>query len=591
MFVFNDLTDAGIDKNGADSFLAATLEAALTYIGGLSEHKRSAEIAATFAEARSPQRSKFSNQSEFVEYFFEAVRRSDDREVLRLFGTNVIRASAWITADATQADEELVHDNGDVYLPATDESAILIVETVAETAKLCHPLCVCTRCASIAKARQLNVNTCNEHGIGAVHVAAKFGLAKMINVLLALGADVSLVDENDWTALHYAAQRGHQSAVLLLLHAGADVNARSAVDLCTPLHLASLNGHVGCVKAILYAAEQRCIRVEKNCLNRAGDTAVHLAARWGFADIVETLLEYGVKVDTPNREGRTASESAHTSRLRDLLQNTFVMVDVGVGSATGDWDEVDVSGTRVVEAPFRGCISEQMMLGEGGLDGRRGSENDKVIAAIRNGDTKLANYFLGRSAEEAEAVGAEHTLENGHQTDDGTCHPLCTCSKCAALKGHLNTTTQPHKMANINGQNAEGITMLLAAASQPGNADLVHYLLEHKASLRCRTPTLQSALHLAVLSGDCGNAEQLLRVAGEYELNVQDADGNTALHLAVRAGNESMVDLLLRHEPWLDARNNGRQTAADMARDGFLFNIAQMLATTAGEQESRGANV
>lgn len=590
-FVFNELIDT--NEKSADSFLAATLEAAITYIIGLGENKRNKSTTDTICTIRPERRSMFAKQTEFIEYVFDTVRAGDESEVLRLFGGNGIR----ITVDGNRAADENNGDDATVNdtPPDTETTVIRIAETAEDAEQLCHPLCVCPRCAAISKARQLNVNTQNAHGACAIHIAAACGLPKMINVLLALGADVAVCDEHGWTALHYAAHAGQQSAVLLLLHAGVDVNARSADDLCTALHLASHNGHVGCVKAILYAAEQRHIRVEKNCLNRAGDTAVHLAARWGFVGIVETLLEYGVKVDIPNRKGRTASESAHNSLVREQLLNTFVIID---GS---EWDVVDTelapAAERSLEAPFRGCISEQMMLSDGGL-GRRAAENDKVIAAIRNGDIKLAFYFLGAHCDED---GKDNNDENRDDDDEvranidraassklgqkSACHPLCICTKFNIAKASVSRRdgagtarmSPPAMLPNVNGYNADGVTMLQAAASRPGNARLVSFLIDRGASLKLRTPTLQSALHLAVQSGDAANVEPLLSVAGEYELNVQDADGNTALHLAVISGNAAMVDLLLQHEPWLDARNNEQQTVLDIARAGFMFNIVRLV--------------
>lgn len=54
-----------------------------------------------------------------------------------------------------------------------------------------------------------------------------------------------------------------------------------------------------------------------------GNTPLHLAAMWGFVEIIETLLEYGVKIDRINRLGHTASDYAHNSFVAELLQHTM----------------------------------------------------------------------------------------------------------------------------------------------------------------------------------------------------------------------------------------------------------------------------
>lgn len=543
-FVFNDLND--VCEKGADSFLVATLEAAMRYVMELSEKRKrrpqpdddDVEEAAELGEITKGGR-QFATNDDFIEYFFELVRRGDEAAVLRLFRKN----------EAIETAISALENNNTIDRPAP---------------AMCHPLCICDNCSLILNTTNPvdHVNLQNMHGINAMHVAAMFGLTKMINILLALEADLVLVDENGWTALHYAASQGHQSAVLLLLHAGIAINAKSN-DLFTALHLACLNGHEGCVKAILYYAEQIHTKVDMNGINRTGDTALHLAAKWGFHAIVETLLEYGVKLDVPNRWGQTASDLAHNSQIRMLMQNMFVVVDDSWYTA-GLMDESD--GAMRPE-PFRGSISEL-------YEQRRSSANDKVIAAIRNGDTKLAYYFLGW--EDQETNSADTTASS---SSSELCHPLCTCPKCSPQdKSHSSSCSSisTNKIVDVNATNSEGITMLHAAA-QTGNADLVDFLLSQGATIGKRNRRGETALHLAVLSENPPTVAHILQASNEFELNVQDADGNTALHVAVRTTNAAIVELLLRHEPWLDAVNEKRKTPLDVARCSFLFNIANML--------------
>jgi ankyrin repeat protein len=54
-----------------------------------------------------------------------------------------------------------------------------------------------------------------------VHVAAKRGHEVVIQLLLAVGADVNAKDSNSVTALHEAAEKGHEAVIKLLLAVGA----------------------------------------------------------------------------------------------------------------------------------------------------------------------------------------------------------------------------------------------------------------------------------------------------------------------------------------------------------------------------------
>lgn len=558
-FVFNDLTD--VSEKGADSFLVATLEAAMSYVTELSEKRQRKPTQPTAdVEEQKPNDNavpEFNTNEAFIEYFFEVVRRGDEQEVLRLF----------------RKDKH----NQDRETKLATNNNIIDDEKQRAGTEACHPLCSCPECALIVNGSMIDVNLQNIHGINAMHVAAMFGHTQMINVLLALHSDLTLVDENGWTALHYAASQGHQSAVLLLLHAGIAINAKSN-DLFAALHLASLNGHEGCVKAILYYAEQIHVKVDLNGITRTGDTALHLAAKWGFSEIVECLLEYGVKVEIPNLWGLTASDCAHNSLIREQLQNMFVIVN------DNSWHTgLDETDTAAKPEPFRGCISEEILAGSRQQE-RRSSSNDKVIAAIRNGDTKLAYYFLGWDDESADTnVSSAGSSE--------ICHPLCTCPRCSAEDRSRNSSLSSNASVSsttfdVNAANADGITILHAAA-QTGNSDLVEFLLAQGARVGYRTSgQSETALHLAVRSKDLTTVSLMLNAVTEFELNVQNVRGDTALHLAVRTGSAPLMELMLRHEPWLDAVNEDKQTPLDVARAAFLFNVCNMLEVAAANSAS-----
>jgi ankyrin repeat protein len=77
-----------------------------------------------------------------------------------------------------------------------------------------------------------------------LHVAAEFGQAEAARLLIAHGADPSLVDvENDATALGWAAFFGRPGVVAVLLEAGAEPTQRNKHGL-TPLDCA-LGGTAG----------------------------------------------------------------------------------------------------------------------------------------------------------------------------------------------------------------------------------------------------------------------------------------------------------------------------------------------------------
>ena len=68
----------------------------------------------------------------------------------------------------------------------------------------------------------------NEAGETPLHFAADSGHTDVVDLLLARGADASLVEDNGQTALQYAAALGYDSVVAVLRAAAAGTQAAAA---------------------------------------------------------------------------------------------------------------------------------------------------------------------------------------------------------------------------------------------------------------------------------------------------------------------------------------------------------------------------
>lgn len=542
-FIFAELFYSS-DK-GVDSFLITTLEAAIMYIEStdLKEVKTSG---LKNSVSYTPGQRKFSTKDDFIYYLFDRIKAGDEVEIVKLLkiDDNLIIELHIDDTDTKDQSQGTSFENGEED----------VNHLVADEIDIICQLPTCRR------------NLQNSHGVGAIHVAAMYGLPKMLNLLLALSVSLKTKDENNFTALHYAAVRGHQSTLLLLLHAGIDINAVTN-DMSTALHLSSMNGHGNCVKALLYYSDHMKIKIEKNLQNRMGDTALHLAVKWGFQEIVETLLEYGVKMDIRNRQGHTALEYAHNSFIASILQNAFVIVD------RADDESFELAAMSNKPEVFKGCftLAETNVTDNADVVFKRKTCNDKVVAAIRNGDTKLAYHFLG--------IDPPENIQND------CCHPLCTCKKCKHIN-LSNIVSEKNKckmslkyVGNINECSIEGITPLHAAIQQQ-NCELIDQLFELGALVNIQSSDLkQTALHAAILT----NNNEIISLVLDHikheqnDIDIRDIKGDTALHLAVRTGDVKIVEQLLRHEPMLIHENKDGQTAQDIARSLFQVNISNLL--------------
>ncbi|MBA3690668.1 MAG: ankyrin repeat domain-containing protein [Actinobacteria bacterium] len=124
-------------------------------------------------------------------------------------------------------------------------------------------------------------------GFTALHLAAFFGKAEAVRLLVARGADVDARGRG-WmtgTPLHSAASGRHADVVEILLATGADPNARQSGGW-TPLHSAAHNGDVASVALLLTAGgDVRALNDEgasvMSMAQDSGDAATIAAVRAG----------------------------------------------------------------------------------------------------------------------------------------------------------------------------------------------------------------------------------------------------------------------------------------------------------------------
>lgn len=104
------------------------------------------------------------------------------------------------------------------------------------------------------------------------------------------------------SALCRAARHGRYDVCRLLVRLGAHPDDhRSGNDMA--LHCASRGGYTEIVSFLLSAGA----RVNSLC---DGQTATHVAARWGRRSVLEQLWEHGADFETGNSEGRNVAEEA-----------------------------------------------------------------------------------------------------------------------------------------------------------------------------------------------------------------------------------------------------------------------------------------
>jgi ankyrin repeat protein len=202
------------------------------------------------------------------------------------------RVKAMVTANPT-----LIHARA-----RTGESAILtaVYHQQKEIANLLvargAPLTIFEACAAgelerverLLEEDVLSVATFSDDGWTPLHLAAFFGHAKIVEALLARGADalVRSHNHNGNTPLHAALAGNHKMVAGLLIGAGTDVNAADAGGW-RPLHLAASNSNLDLMKQLIAQG------ADVNAPNGEGLTPYALAQQKNHREAAGLLRRHG----------------------------------------------------------------------------------------------------------------------------------------------------------------------------------------------------------------------------------------------------------------------------------------------------------
>jgi len=77
---------------------------------------------------------------------------------------------------------------------------------------------------------------CVQKGFSALHIAAKYGNAEMIRLLLERNVDVNSPGKHHLTSLHVSAHYKHANVAALLLDNHADPHRIAKVNIAGPCH-------------------------------------------------------------------------------------------------------------------------------------------------------------------------------------------------------------------------------------------------------------------------------------------------------------------------------------------------------------------
>ena len=160
------------------------------------------------------------------------------------------------------------------------------------------------------------VELLKRRGGQSLHEAALAGDAKRVTELAkAARWAIDTLSPDGWTALHLAAFLGQGDALVALLDNGADARIfGKAFESNLPIHAAAAGRRLDKTSFAKLVAATR----DPNVLQKAGYTALMIAAANGFTDAVDVLLAAGANKTIKTPDGKTAADFAR-ERGHDAL--------------------------------------------------------------------------------------------------------------------------------------------------------------------------------------------------------------------------------------------------------------------------------
>ncbi|XP_029330678.1 ankyrin-2 isoform X23 [Mus caroli] len=462
----------------------------------------------------------------------------------------------------------------------------------------------------------IDINTCNQNGLNALHLAAKEGHVGLVQELLGRGSSVDSATKKGNTALHIASLAGQAEVVKVLVKEGANINAQSQNGF-TPLYMAAQENHIDVVKYLLENGANQSTATEdgftplavalqqghnqavaillendtkgkvrlpalhiaarkddtksaalllqndhnadvqsKMMVNRtteSGFTPLHIAAHYGNVNVATLLLNRGAAVDFTARNGITP---LHVASKRGNTNMVKLLLDRG-----GQIDAKTRDGLTPLHCAARSGHDQVVEL----LLERKAP----LLARTKNG---LSPLHMAAQGDHVECV--KHLLQYKAPVDDVTLDYL-TALHVAAHCGHYRVTKLLlDKRANPNARALNGFTPLHIACKK-NRIKVMELLVKYGASIQAITESGLTPIHVAAFMGHLNIVLLLLQNGASPD--VTNIRGETALHMAARAGQVEVVRCLLRNGALVDARAREEQTPLHIASRLGKTEIVQLL--------------
>jgi len=412
-------------------------------------------------------------------------------------------------------------------------------------------------------------------GVHPLHLAAYFGLNRVVLRLLSAGAVVDCRDSSRTTPLMYAASGGHASVVQALLREGANLNL-----LCdrssSALHRAIASDRVDVARVLLdhpdidinvldtsrndqtplmLAASLRRSTMIPILLHRPGldvnlqsgsysSTALTLAASSGDAHIVRQILAHpDIEVNKKNRWNTALTEGARDGS-RSVVE---ALLDHGADPEIQEGID-SPSGTPLNRAIDYGYVSVVRLLLQRGANPKVLDAYKRTVihsAAVNGRDDVLRVLFEQSTCADVNAQG-----NNGRTAlHDAAYFNFCSTINILFENGartdiHDDMNRSPLGVAKDN-NNLDALSLLQKLRKEESHRDESIGRLKHtNTSIDNKEAEFLKATKLGMIE-TVQSFIKLSRTDPTIDLDLVDLDRHSALHLAVQGAHTQILQLLV----------------------------------------------
>ena len=363
-----------------------------------------------------------------------------------------------------------------------------------------------------------------------------------VQYIISLTNDVNVRNRDGNSPLFIAVLKNRQKVGEILLSKGADIFAANTNNN-SPLRLALKYG--GSVQDWLVTSKTI---VEKD---GSGNSVLHYAAEWEYPNAVTSLLAKGADISARNANGETPIFSAAKTNNPEIIK---LLIDGGA-----DIHARDNLGSSAMHIAVRwdAPLSVETLIDYGANVNIQNSSGKSPLA-----ETVVASKYdlaktllnLGADPNSSDVNGVTVLMDAIRGNDYNT------------IKLLLDYGANPN-IQEINGRNA------YHEAAFMGNRDVIRMLYMAGGNPLARDKTGLTPFSI-VLDRDI---DTIMEVLGD-SYNITDSDGNTPVHLVVKArGSTELLRLLIEDGYPLDTRNSDGYTALNYAIEQDDVNTALVL--------------